>query len=53
MAVQARARCGDRNNNNNNNNNNIILIVILMKVITDENLTLTKRLITKILNLHN
>jgi hypothetical protein len=45
MAVEARAPCGDCNNNNNNNNNNkVILIVILIKIITDENLTLTKRL---------
>jgi hypothetical protein len=42
MAVEARAPCGDCNNNNNNNNNNE---VILIKIITDENLTLTKRLI--------
>jgi hypothetical protein len=40
MAVEARAPCGDCNNNNNNNNNNIVII-------TDENLTLTKRLIKK------
>jgi hypothetical protein len=46
MAVVARAPCGDRNNNNNNNNNKVILIVILIKI-TDENLTLTKRLIKK------
>jgi hypothetical protein len=39
MAVEARAPCGDCNNNNNNNNK-----VILIKIITDENLTLTKRL---------
>jgi hypothetical protein len=50
MAVEARATCGDCNNNNNNNNNNK---VILIKVITDGNLTLTKRLIKKILYLHN
>jgi hypothetical protein len=43
MAVEARAPCGDCNNNNNNNNNKVILI----KIITDENLTLTKRLIKK------
>jgi hypothetical protein len=42
MAVEARAPCGDRNNNNNNNNK-----VILVKLITDGNLTLTKRLIKK------
>jgi hypothetical protein len=42
MAVEARAPCGDCNNNNNNNNNNK---VILIKIITDGNLTLTKRLI--------
>jgi hypothetical protein len=54
MAVEARAPCGDCNNNNssssssnNNNNNNVILIVILIKIITDGNLTLTKRLIKK------
>jgi hypothetical protein len=41
MAVEARAPCGDCNNNNNK----VILIVILIKVITDENLTVTKRLI--------
>jgi hypothetical protein len=52
MAVEARAPCGDCNNNNNNNNK-IILIVILIKIITDGNLTLTKRLIKKILYLHN
>jgi hypothetical protein len=47
MAVGARAPCGDCNNNNNNNNENkkLILIVILIKIITDENLTLIKRLI--------
>jgi hypothetical protein len=43
MAVEARAPCGDCNNNNNNNNNNNKLILI--KIITDGNLTLTKRLI--------
>jgi hypothetical protein len=42
MAVEARAPCGDYNNNNK-----VILIVILIKIITDENLTLTKRLIKK------
>jgi hypothetical protein len=42
MAVEARAPCGDCNNNNK-----VILIVILIKIITDENLTLTKRLIKK------
>jgi hypothetical protein len=49
MAVEARALCGDCNNDNNNNNNNnvIIIIVILIKIITDGNLTLTKRLIKK------
>jgi hypothetical protein len=52
MAVEARAPCGDCNNNNNNNNK-AILIVILVKIISDENLTLTKRLIEKISNLHN
>jgi hypothetical protein len=41
MAVEARAPCGDCNNNNNK----VILIVILIKIITDENLTLTKRVI--------
>jgi hypothetical protein len=46
MAVEARAPCGDCNNNNNNNNK-VILIVILIKIITDENLTLTKRLLKK------
>jgi hypothetical protein len=45
MAVEARAPCGDCNNNNNNNNNNK---VILIKIITDGNSTLTKRLIIKI-----
>jgi hypothetical protein len=46
MAVEARAPCSDCNNNNNNNNNNKeTLVVILIKIITDENLTLTKRLI--------
>jgi hypothetical protein len=46
MAVEAWAPCGDCccNNNNNNNNNKIILIVILIKIMTDENLTLTKQL---------
>jgi hypothetical protein len=49
MAVEARAPCGDCNNNNNNNNNNnkLILIAILIKIITDGNLTLNKRLIKK------
>jgi hypothetical protein len=49
MAVEARAPCGDCNNNNNNNNNNnkVILIIILIKIITDENITLTKRLTKK------
>jgi hypothetical protein len=47
MAVEARAPCGDCNDNNNNNNNEVILIVILIKIITDGNLTLTKRLIKK------
>jgi hypothetical protein len=42
MAVEARAPCGDCNNNNNNNNNNNKVII---KIITDVNLTLTKRLI--------
>jgi hypothetical protein len=46
MAVEAQAPCGDCNNNNNNNNE-VILIVILIKIITDGNLTLTKRLIKK------
>jgi hypothetical protein len=45
MAVEARAPCGDCNNNNNNKL--IILIAILIKIITDGNLTLTKRLIKK------
>jgi hypothetical protein len=55
MAVEARVSCGDCNNNNNNNNNNnkVMLIVILIKIITDENLTLTKRLIKNILYLRN
>jgi hypothetical protein len=55
MAVEARATCGDCNNNNHNNSNNkkVILIVILIKIITGGNLTLTKRLIKKILYLHN
>jgi hypothetical protein len=49
MAVEARAPCGDCNNNNK-----VILIIILIKIITDENLTLTKRLFKKkILYLHN
>jgi hypothetical protein len=52
MAVEARAPCGDCNNNNNNNNK-VILIAILIKIITGGNLTLTKRLIKKILYLHN
>jgi hypothetical protein len=47
MAVEARAQCGDYNNNSYNNK------VILIKIITDGNLTLTKRLIKKILYLHN
>jgi hypothetical protein len=38
MAVEARAPCGDCNNNNNNNK-------VIIKIITDGNLTLTKRLI--------
>jgi hypothetical protein len=42
MAVEAWAQCGNCNNNNNNNNK-----VILIKIITDGNLTLTKRLIKK------
>jgi hypothetical protein len=50
MAVDARAPCGDCNNNNNNNNNNNKVILIK---ITDGNFTLTKRLIKKILYLHN
>jgi hypothetical protein len=41
MAVKARAPCGDCNNNDNNK-------VILIKIMTDGNLTLTKRLIKKI-----
>jgi hypothetical protein len=45
MAVEARAPCGDCNNNNNNNSIEVILIVISIKIITDGNLTLTKRLI--------
>jgi hypothetical protein len=45
MAVEARAPCGNCSNNNNNK-------VILIKIITDGNLTLTKRLIKKILYLH-
>jgi hypothetical protein len=56
MAVDARAPCGGCNNNNNNNSNNnnkVILIVILIQIITDGNLTLTNRLIKKILYLHN
>jgi hypothetical protein len=44
MAVEARAPCGDCDNNNNNK---IILIVMLIKIITDGNLTLTKRIIKK------
>jgi hypothetical protein len=52
MAVEARAPCGDCNNNNNNNKKKkkkkkLILIAILIKIITDGNLTLTKRLIKK------
>jgi hypothetical protein len=50
MAVEARAPCSDCSNNNNNK---VTLIVILIKIITDENLTLTERLIKKILYLHN
>jgi hypothetical protein len=42
MAVKARPPCGDCNNNNNNHR------VILIKIITDENLTLTKCLIKRI-----
>jgi hypothetical protein len=42
MALEVRAPCDDCNNNNNNNNK-----VILIKIITDENLTPTKRLIKK------
>jgi hypothetical protein len=56
LTVEARAPCGDCNNNNNNNNNTNINNnnkVILIKIITDKNLTLTKRLIKKILHLHN
>jgi hypothetical protein len=45
MAVEARAPCGDCSNNNNK----VILIVILIKIIADGNLTLTKRLIKKII----
>jgi hypothetical protein len=46
MAVEARAPCGHCNNDDDNNNNNkVIIIVILIKIITDGNLTLTKRLI--------
>jgi hypothetical protein len=44
MAVEARAPCGDCNSNKNNNK---IIILILMKIITDENLILNKRLIKK------
>jgi hypothetical protein len=48
MAVEVRAPCGDCNNNKNNSNNNkVILIAILIKIITDENITLTKPLIKK------
>jgi hypothetical protein len=47
MAVEVRVPYGDCNNNNNNNSNRVILIVILIKIITDGNLTLTKRLIKK------
>jgi hypothetical protein len=43
MVAEARAPCGDCNNNNNK----VILIVVLIKIITNENLTLTKRLIKK------
>jgi hypothetical protein len=43
MAVEARAPCGGCNNNKNNNNNKVILI----QIITDENLTPTKRLVKK------
>jgi hypothetical protein len=45
MAVEARAPCGDCNDSNINNSNKVILIVILIQIITDGNLTLTKRLI--------
>jgi hypothetical protein len=51
MTVEARAPCGDCNNNNNNDK--VILMVILIKITTDGNLTLTKRLTKKILYLHN
>jgi hypothetical protein len=40
-------KVGYNNNNNNNNNNKLILIVILIKIITNKNLSLTKRLIKK------
>jgi hypothetical protein len=50
LAVEAQVPCGNCNNSNNNNNNNK---VILIKIITGGNLTLTKRLIKKILYLHN
>jgi hypothetical protein len=54
MAVEARAPFGDCNNNNsiqffihnnNNNNNNNNNKVMLIKIITDGNFTLSKRLI--------
>jgi hypothetical protein len=50
MAVEGRAPCDDCNNNNNNK---VLLIVILIKITTDGNLALTKRLIKKISYLHN
>jgi hypothetical protein len=47
--VDARAPCGDCNNDDDDDddddNNNNKVIVILIQIITDENLTLTKRLI--------
>jgi hypothetical protein len=42
--MEERAPCGGCNNNNNK----VILTVILIKIITDGNLTLTRRLIKKI-----
>jgi hypothetical protein len=46
-AVEARAPCGNCNTTTTNNNHKVIIIVILIKIITDGNLTLIKRLIKK------
>jgi hypothetical protein len=42
MAVEARAQCDDFNNKNNK-----VILIVIIKIITDGNLTLTKRLIKK------